>query len=66
MKQNVFLRMFAIILFLLASIAIKSETCCNSKFNCVLTLKKNVQSETLNGAIQFPLFPSEEGFLIKI
>jgi hypothetical protein len=64
MKQNVFLRMFAIILFVLASVAIKSETCCNSKFNCVL--KKNIQSETLNQQNEFPLLPSDEGFLIKI
>jgi hypothetical protein len=64
MKQNVFLRMFAIILFLLASIAIKSETCCNSKLYCLL--KNNVQTDTLNQKIDFPLFPSEEGFLIKI
>jgi hypothetical protein len=64
MKQNVFFRTFAIILFVLASIAIKSETCCVSKFNCIL--KKDVQSDALNQAKEFPLFPSDEGFLIKI
>ncbi len=62
--KHVFLRIFAIILFVLASVAIKSETCCNSKFNCVL--KKNVQAEIFNQQNEFPLFPSEEGFLIKI
>lgn len=64
MKQNIFLRTFGIILFLLASISIKSETCCISKFNCLV--KKNVQSEILNQTSEFPLFPSDEGFLIKI
>jgi len=64
MKQIIFFRTFAIILFLLVSIAIKSETCCISKFNCLL--KKNVQSETLNQTSEFPLLPSDEGFLIKI
>jgi hypothetical protein len=64
MKQNVFLRMFAIVIFLLASIAIKSESCCNPKLNCIL--KKNVESEILNPQSSFPLFPSDEGFLIKI
>ncbi len=64
MKQNVFLRMFAIILFVFASVGIKSETCCNSKFICAL--KKEVQAETFHQQIEFPLFPSEEGFLIKI
>lgn len=64
MKRNVFLRTFGIMLFLLTSIAIKSETCCISKFNCLL--KNNVQYETLNQTNEFPLFPSDEGFLIKI
>jgi hypothetical protein len=64
MKQNIFLRTFGIIVFLLASIAIKSETCCISKFNCLI--KKNVQSKLLNQTSEYPLFPSDEGFLIKI
>jgi hypothetical protein len=64
MKQNIFRRAFVIILFLFASIAIKSETCCISKFDCLL--KKNVQSEILSQPNVFPLFASDEGFLIKI
>jgi len=64
MKQNILLRLFAILCFLLASIAIKSEKCVNSKYNCAL--KKKTQSATLNEHAAFPLFPSDEGFLIKI
>ncbi len=64
MKQTVVLRILAIILFVLASVAIKSETCCNPKLTCVL--KKNVQAETFHQQNEFPLFPSDEGFLIKI
>ncbi len=64
MKQNLFLKIFAILFFLLASVAIKSERCCNAKLNCIL--KKNIESEILNQQNELPLFPSDEGFLIKI
>ena len=64
MKIYFFPRIIALIVFVLASISIKSETCCNPKINCAL--KKNVQSETTDQHSYYPVFPSDEGFLIKI
>lgn len=64
MKKTLLFRLFAIALFGLVLIVLKSDACCNGKFNC--NTKKNVQSETLKQPNQFPPFPPEEGFLIKI
>lgn len=54
--------MFAIALLLLMSLFIKSESHCNSNFNC--DRKSNINQT--NQQNEFPLFASEEGFLIKI
>lgn len=64
MKKNLLLRLSVVMLFLLASLVIKSERCCNLKFNC--SAENKIESEILNQQNDFPLFPSKEGFLIKI
>jgi len=64
MKKILLPRLLVIMLFSMISLIIKSETNCNLKFNC--SVKKNIESEMFNQQNEFPLFPSEEGFLIKI
>jgi hypothetical protein len=63
MKKNLLCRLLAIMIFATASLVLKSETCHTSKLNS--SAKKTIQSETANEQNKF-LFPSEEGFLIKI
>lgn len=66
MKQNILFRLFAIVLFGLASLVIKSESSCKINLNC--KAKKTAQSSILmlDQKLQIPIFPLDEGFLMKI
>ena len=66
MKKAFLFRVFAIVFFLLASLAIKSETSsCKLKCSSLIKDRVSVQSLLFNEQREVPVFPND-GFFIKI
>ncbi|HXS58284.1 MAG TPA: hypothetical protein VN726_19270 [Hanamia sp.] len=66
MKKSILFRVLAITFLGLASLVMKSETCCSRQLNCIKEAKIESQILRINERPSIPEFPSDEGFLIKI
>jgi hypothetical protein len=66
MKKSILFRLLAIAFLGLASLVMKSETCCNRQANCIKQTKIESEIFKIHELPSIPEFPSDEGFLIKI